>query len=165
MCSRMELSFTGLLAPSGAPWSTFPLQRMADRSSAAGLARHGTLALLGVGTWWAATAVQAGLKGPTVAIGTVVVVLGVVEVLAMRATGRRRPIAAWLPTALGFAVAVAVSIGTGPVGPDSGVATSIATAIVLVATGAMAAGVHLFAGIARVFGVQGPRGPTNTHRE
>jgi hypothetical protein len=126
---------------------------MADRA-AARIARTGGLALLGVVTWWVSTAVEAGLTGPTVAIAVAVVILGGVEVLTIRATGRQRPVAAWLPTALGFAAAVAVAIATGPVGPDSGVATSIAVAIVLVATGAMATGVHLLAGIARVLGVR-----------
>ncbi len=120
-------------------------------------------ALAGIGAlgwaivrWSAGTSTGGVWTVPSVVLTGLVVGLGALEVATIRATGRRRAFASWLPAALGLAAAIAIDDMTGPVMPDAGVARSIAVATVLVASAAMAMGVHLIAGIARVVGGTSP---------
>ncbi len=50
---------------------------------------------------------------------------GRIEAQAVRRTGRRRWVMAWLPAVLGMALTVALLVATGPQGPDSSMALGI----------------------------------------
>ena len=116
------------------------------------LTRTAALVAIGALAWALVRRSSGGWTAPGLVLAGLVVVLGAIEVAAVRSTNRRHPVASWLPTAVGLAAAIAIDDRTGPTAPDAGLARSMAVGMVIVATAAMAMGVHLIAGIARVAG-------------
>ena len=76
------------------------------------------VATVGVGS------LSGGLLLLVLPLGTAVLA-GYIEAQAARRTGRRRWVVSWLPAVLGMAATLAVSVWTGPQGPDSGMAAGI----------------------------------------
>lgn len=73
-----------------------------------------------------------GLPVLLLPIAALAVVAGLVEAAAVRRTGRRHWVGAWLPAVAGMLALAGFEIATGPQGPDAGLALSIVVAAAVV---------------------------------
>ena len=97
------------------------------------------LFVLGAAALFAGTVTGLGPVALVAALVALAVASGLAEAAAVRRTGRRHRVMAWLPAVLGMTALAAVQIATGPQGPDSGVALSIVVAAFAVAIPVFAA--------------------------
>jgi len=111
------------------------------------LERLATFVLGGV-AFFAGAATSGGLGALAAILVALAVVCGLVEAASVRRTGQRHRVMSWLPAILGMIVLAAVTIATGPQGPDSGLALSIVAAAFAVIVPVFAVLVLIVAAIA-----------------